>query len=89
LARFFLYKKTGCFPTLHTGEFSLRPSWDLASEANPECLGSIMGLVGKVNLHASMDQQLIVIREADRLVKGSVVDPTILVRFRIRGSSSD
>jgi hypothetical protein len=34
-----------------------------------------MGLVGKVNLHASMDQQLIVIREADRLVKGSVVDP--------------
>jgi hypothetical protein len=47
----------------------LRPSWDLASEANPECLGSIMGLVGKVNLHASMDQQLIVIREADRLVR--------------------
>lgn len=25
-----------------------------------------MGLVGKVNLHASMDQQLVVIREADR-----------------------
>ncbi len=34
-----------------------------------------MGLVGKVNLHASMDQQLIVIREADRLVNGSVADP--------------
>jgi hypothetical protein len=59
-------RDTALWCSRHTGEFSLRASWDLASEANPECLGTIMGLVGKINLHASMDQQLVVIREADR-----------------------
>ena len=80
-------RDTALWCSRHTGQFSLRPSWDLASEANPECLGTIMGLIGKINLHASMDQQLVVIREAERYrynsnnlqtLQISVVDPNPL-----------
>ncbi len=34
-----------------TGDFSIRPSWDLASQDNPECHGITAGLVGKVRPH--------------------------------------
>ncbi len=36
------------------GEFSVRPSWDLASQDNPECHGITMGLVGKLRPHKSV-----------------------------------
>ena len=38
---------------------SLQASWDLASEANPECLGAVWGLVGKLRLHPGLGEHLV------------------------------
>ena len=38
---------------------SLHASWDLASEANPECLGAVWGLVGKLRLHPGLGEHLV------------------------------
>jgi len=50
-----------------TGTFSIRASWDLASESNPECLGAVWGLVGKLKIHPNLDDQLVVIRECEKI----------------------
>ena len=34
-----------------TGKFEVRPAWDLAGQDNPECLGIVWGLVGKLKIH--------------------------------------
>ena len=34
-----------------TGRFEVRPAWDLAGQDNPECLGIVWGLVGKLKIH--------------------------------------
>ena len=34
-----------------TGRFEVRPAWDLAGQDNPECLGIVWGLVGKLKVH--------------------------------------
>jgi len=52
----------------HTGAFSIHASWDLAQESNPECLGAIWGLVGKLKIHPLMEEQLVVIRECERIL---------------------
>ena len=53
----------------HTGEVSLHASWDLATEANPECLGAVWGLVGKLRLHLDLEEQLVVVRECERILE--------------------
>ena len=52
----------------HTGNFSMRASWDLAQESNPECLGAIYGLVGKLKVHPNMEDQLVVIKESEKIL---------------------
>jgi len=52
----------------HTGEFSVHASWDLAQESNPECLGATWGLVGKLKIHPQMEEQLVLIRECERIL---------------------
>ena len=52
----------------HTGHFSMRASWDLAQESNPECLGAIYGLVGKLKAHPNMEDQLVVIKECEKIL---------------------
>ena len=34
----------------------VRPAWDLAGQDNPECLGIVWGLVGKLTIHQGADQ---------------------------------
>ena len=36
--------------------FKVRPAWDLAGQDNPECLGIVWGLVGKLTIHQGADQ---------------------------------
>ena len=52
-----------------TGEFSMRASWDLAQESNPECLGAVWGLVGKLKVHPNLEDQLVVIRECEKIME--------------------
>jgi len=52
----------------HTGTFSVHASWDLAQESNPECLGATWGLVGKLKIHPQIEDQLVVIRECERIL---------------------
>ena len=51
----------------HTAQFSIRPSWELASETNPECLGAVWGLVGKLRIHPGVDDRLAFIRDCERV----------------------
>ena len=41
-----------------TGKFSVRPPWDLAEQENPECLGLVWGLYGKLDIHPDVCQRL-------------------------------
>ena len=59
----------------HTGTFSMHASWDLAQESNPECLGAVWGLVGKLKIHPSMEDQLVVIRNCERAIE--LPDPSL------------
>lgn len=38
-------------------------AWDLASADNPECLGVLYGIVGKIELQAVVDSRLMLIKE--------------------------
>jgi len=53
----------------HSGAFSMHASWDLAQESNPECLGAVWGLIGKLKLHESLEEHLVVIRECERIIE--------------------
>ena len=57
-----------------TGEFSMRASWDLAQESNPECLGAVWGLVGKLKVHPNMEDQLVVIKECEKILELPTAD---------------
>jgi hypothetical protein len=46
-----------------------------------------MGLVGKINLHASMEQQLVVIREANRYIS-TLNGVNTLVQAKAAGADS-
>ena len=50
-----------------TGKFEVRPSWDLASQDNPECLGLVWALVGKVRVHPELCERLLLVRRCDRI----------------------
>ena len=65
----------------HTGEVSLHASWDLATEANPECLGAVWGLVGKLRLAPGLEEQLVVIRECERILE--LPDPGLKTTFPV------
>ena len=65
----------------HTGEVSLHASWDLATEANPECLGAVWGLVGKLRLHPGLEEQLVVVRECERILE--LPDPGLKTTFPV------
>ena len=41
----------------------------MCSEGNPECLGSVWGLVGKLRVHPSLEEQLVVVRECERVAE--------------------
>ena len=65
----------------HTGHFSMHASWDLAQESNPECLGAVWGLVGKLRLHKDLDEQLVVIRECERILE--LPEPSLQSSFPV------
>ena len=65
----------------HTGAVSMHASWDLAQEANPECLGAVWGLVGKLRLHPSLEEQLVVVRECERIVE--LPQPSLRATFPV------
>ena len=70
----------------HTGEVSLHASWDLATEANPECLGAVWGLVGKLRLHPDLEEQLVVVRECERILE--LPDPSLKLSSWYRSGCS-
>ena len=45
----------------------------LSSENNPECMGAVWGLVGKLKVHPSLEDYLVLIRECERI--GELPDP--------------
>ena len=51
----------------HTGRFEVRPSWDLAGQENPECLGIVWGLYGKLSIHPDLPDRLVVVRHCERV----------------------
>lgn len=50
-----------------TGALAIRPSWDLAEQNNPECLGLVMGLVGVFRVHPECVPRLVLVQSCDRL----------------------
>ena len=52
-----------------TGRFEVRPAWDLAGQDNPECLGIVWGLVGKLKVHQDLPQRLVLIRQCERFAE--------------------
>ena len=54
-----------------TGKFSVRPPWDLCDQENPECLGLVWGIYGKLDIHPDVCQRLV-------LVKGKLKLPCFL-----------
>ena len=50
-----------------TGRPQVRPSWDLASQDNPECHGVIWALLGILRPHPELPPRLVVVRSCDRL----------------------
>ena len=55
-----------------TGKFSVRPPWDLCDQENPECLGLVWGIYGKLDIHPDVCQRLV-------LVKGKLKLPCFLI----------
>ncbi|XP_069695260.1 phosphatidylinositide phosphatase SAC2 isoform X2 [Periplaneta americana] len=47
-----------------TGEFKAKSAWDLASADDPECLGVLYGIVGKIELQSVLDSRLMLIKES-------------------------
>ncbi|PSN51943.1 hypothetical protein C0J52_13928 [Blattella germanica] len=47
-----------------TGEFEAKSAWDLASADDPECLGILHGIVGKIELCSVVESRLMLIRES-------------------------
>ena len=50
-----------------TGQFQIRASWDLAAQENPECLGVVWALYGKVSIHPDVCERLILVRGCERV----------------------
>ena len=51
----------------NSGQFSVRPSWDLASLENPVCLGLVYGIIGKFTLHPDLPPRLLIIKSVEKL----------------------
>ena len=51
----------------HSGRFEVRPSWDLTGQENPECLGIVWGLYGKLAIHPDLPERLVVVRHCERV----------------------
>ena len=45
-----------------TGQFSVRAPWDLADQENPECLGLVWGIYGKLDIHPEVCQRLVLVK---------------------------
>ena len=45
-----------------TGQFSVRAPWDLADQENPECLGLVWGIYGKLDIHPDVCQRLVLVK---------------------------
>jgi len=50
-----------------TGKFSVRPPWDLCDQENPECLGLVWGIYGKLDIHPDVCQRLVLVKGCDRV----------------------
>jgi hypothetical protein len=59
-----------------TGKFSVRPPWDLCDQENPECLGLVWGIYGKLDIHPDVCQRLV-------LVKGKLKLPCLLIMINV------
>ena len=59
-----------------TGKFSVRPPWDLCDQENPECLGLVWGIYGKLDIHPDVCQRLV-------LVKGKLKLPCFLIMIYV------
>jgi hypothetical protein len=45
----------------------MRPSWDLASQDNPECLGMVWALIGKLSIHRDLVPRLLLVKQCERI----------------------
>jgi len=59
----FVNGENGLWWDRNTGGFEAKTAWDLASADNPECLGVLYGIVGKIELQAVVDSRLMLIKE--------------------------
>ena len=51
------------------------PFRDLAEQENPECLGLVWGLYGKLDIHPDVCQRLVLVRRCDRV--GEIPGPRL------------
>ena len=45
----------------------VRPPWELADQENPECLGLVWGIYGKLEIHPEVPARLVLVRKCDRV----------------------
>ena len=55
------------FVSKSSGLFEIRPSWDLAGQDNPECLGIVWALYGKIVVHPDVCERLMLVRGCERV----------------------
>ena len=53
----------------HTGQWEVRPSWDLAGQENLECLGLVWALYGKLSIHPDLPDRLVLVKHCDRVAE--------------------
>ena len=53
----------------HTGQWEVRPSWDLAGQENLECLGLVWALYGKLSIHPDLPERLVLVKHCDRVAE--------------------
>ncbi|KAJ9598474.1 hypothetical protein L9F63_010843, partial [Diploptera punctata] len=75
-----------------TGEFEAKSAWDLATADDPDCLGILHGIVGKIELHSVVESRLMLIKESASvgdLPGGKTVYKIKSVAFLQAGATSE
>ncbi|XP_063228378.1 phosphatidylinositide phosphatase SAC2 [Bacillus rossius redtenbacheri] len=75
-----------------TGDFQVKTGWDLASANDPDCLGLLYGIVGKIELQSVIDSRLVLIKECapvGDLPGGKTVYKVRSVAFLPLGAAAD
>ena len=61
--------ETNLWISRQTGEWQVRPSWDLAGQENLECLGLVWALYGKLSIHPDLPDRLVLVKHCDRVAE--------------------